>query len=258
MTKILKIILSVIGIVIIIIIIILILYSINRSSEIIDESLTSVQNQEQNMQIEISTQDYDELLYTENENTVVIFPLFTGFAYEKNGFYDYYSGKCDESCLTVNINHKFPLHYASSQQGFMMFQLLEYPYLTDLDVSKNPDILKNYDKIILLHNEYVTKKMFDAITSHPNVIYLYPNALFAEISFNPENNSITLIRGHGYPDKDIANGFDWEFENTDPYEYDIDCDNWNFYNITNGKMLNCYPENVITEKLDIIREIKKY
>lgn len=254
MTKILKITLSIIGIVIII----LVLYYINNYFEIIDKPLTSVQNEDQNMEIEISTQDYDELLYAENENTVVIFPLFTGFAYEKNGFYDYYNGKCDESCLTVKISDKFPLHYASSQQGFMIFQLLEYPYLTDLEVSKNPDILKNYDKIILLHNEYVTKKMFDVIISHPNVIYLYPNALYAEVSFNSENNSITLIRGHGYPDKGIANGFDWEFENTHPYEYDVDCVNWNFYNITNGKMLNCYPENVITEKLDIIREIKKY
>ena len=42
----------------------------------------------------------------------------------------------------------------------------------------------------MLHNEYVTRPMFDAITSHPNVIYLYPNALYAEIEVNyiDENN----------------------------------------------------------------------
>ena len=45
----------------------------------------------------------------------------------------------------------------------------------------------------MLHNEYVTQAMFDAITNHPNVIYLYPNALYAEIEVDYENNLITLI-----------------------------------------------------------------
>jgi len=210
------------------------------------------------MELKITTQEYNELRYSNKENAVVIFPIFTGFAYEENGFYDYYNGNCDESCLTVKIDDELPLHYSSSEQGFILLQLLEYPYLTDIEVSKNPGILKNYDKIIMLHNEYVTQNEFNAITSHPNVIYLYPNAMMAKVEFDQEANTITLIRGHYYPEKHIKNGFDWEFDNTHPYEYDTDCIGWEFYEIDNGHMLNCYPENVITEKLDIIRTMKKY
>lgn len=99
--------------------------------------------------------------------------------------------------------------------------------------------------------------MFDAITSHPNVIYLYPNALYAEISTNFVDNTISLIRGHNYPDENIKNGFDWEFENTDPYEYDKECKNWEFYNIINGKMLNCYPEQIIWKDENFLRTLKE-
>ena len=70
-----------------------------------------------------------------------------------------------------------------------------------MSIDKNPDMLKKYDKVIMLHNEYVTRNMFDAITNHPNVIYLYPNALYAEIEVDYENNLMTLIRGHGYPER---------------------------------------------------------
>ena len=65
--------------------------------------------------------------------------------------------------------------------------------------------------------------MFNAIINHPHVIYLYPNALYAEIEVDYEKNEITLIRGHGYPESTIGNGFDWEFDNTHPYEYDENC-----------------------------------
>ena len=57
----------------------------------------------------------------------------------------------------------------------------------------------------MLHNEYVTRTMFDAITSHPNVVYLSPNALYAEIEVDYDNDTITLIRGHNYPQPEIKN-----------------------------------------------------
>ena len=99
-------------------------------------------------------------------------------------------------------------------------RLLGYPYITDIDIDQNPDILKKYEKIILLHNEYVTMKEFTAITEHQKVVYLYPNALYAKINANYENNTIELIRGHNYPSEDITNGFDWEFDNTNK-EYNV-------------------------------------
>ena len=210
-----------------------------------------------NQTIELNTTDYDELRYSQKEKAIVVFPIFTGFAYQKNGFYDYYLGNCDASCLTMEIKGDFPLSYTSSQRGFMLLNLLEYPYITDIDISKNPAILKKYDKVILLHNEYVTKQEFIAITNHPNVVYLYPNVMYAEINYEQNTNTMTLIRGHGYPNSQIKNGFDWKFDNSQ-LEYDTECKDWKFYEIHNGYMLNCYPEKIITENLDIIRTVKRF
>jgi hypothetical protein len=97
--------------------------------------------------------------------------------------------------------------------------------------------------------------MFDAITAHPNVIYLYQNALYAEVKSDYEKNTITLIRGHNYPEKEIKNGFEWEFDNT-PLEYERTCKNIQFYKIGNGWMLNCWPENVIHKSLNFLKTIK--
>ena len=73
---------------------------------------------------------------------------------------------------------------------------------------------------------------------------------------------MTLIRGHDYPPEDpVANGFDWEFENTHPYEYDTECLTMEFYKIDNGWMTNCYPENVFTNSnlgtYEILKTIKE-
>ncbi len=209
---------------------------------------------EQNIQL------YDSLNpKNTNQTVVVVIPVFTLLAYSNQGFYDYYAGKCNEDCLTINADAVYPIpkfDFRSSAMAIQVFQFIGYDRISDLDIHNDPSILLEYDKVILLHNEYVTKKMFDAITSHPKVIYLYPNALYAEISFNEETNSITLIKGHGYPDNSIKNGFDWEHENTDPYEYDKKCDNWEFYDIDNGFMLNCYPEEIIFNDVKLLETIR--
>ena len=193
--------------------------------------------------------------YYTDEKTIVIFPIFTASAYNSPGFYDYYNERCDESCLTVPI--KLILRAEMGGNGAQILKLLNYKFLSDVDIDKNPEILKEFDKVILLHNEYVTKKEFDAITSHPNVIYLYPNSLYAEVEINYEQNTITLVRGHAFPDKQIDNGFGWEFDNTRPYEFDRDCDNWEFYEIDNGKMLNCFPEEQLYEDSSLLKTLKE-
>ena len=65
-----------------------------------------------------------------------------------------------------------------------------------------------------------------------------------------------MIRGHGYPEKDVENGFNWEFENTRPYEFDTECKNWEFYKIDNGFMLNCYPESIIYHDMKLLKIIR--
>jgi len=206
----------------------------------------------------ISNLDYKNLKYLKEENTVIVNPTLTGFAYGENGFYSYYNKICDIQCLTINISGISPNGYATSQITLSLLRHLGYPEILDVDIDKNPNILNKYDKVILLHNEYVTKKIFDAITNHPNVIYLFPNTLYAEVNVDYEKNTMTLIKGHGYPVDKITNGFEWKYDNTHLYEYDKKCDSWKFYDIPNGKMLNCYPDNIIFDKLEILKKLKEF
>ena len=190
------------------------------------------------------------------QNTVVIFPMFTASAYSEPGFYTYYRGECGNECLTVKLSDD--VRPEASGTGAQILQLLGYEIIADIHVAKNPDILKKYDKVILLHNEYVTQEQFDAITTHPKVLYLYPNALYGKVQFNEEQNTITLIRGHGYPELSIGNGFDWKYDNTHPYEYDTTCLNMEFHQIENGIMLNCYPEQILPSDIILLSAIKDY
>ena len=187
---------------------------------------------------------YNEVaVWNDPQKSVVVYPYFTSIAYAEQGFYDYYAGYCD-SCTTTKFKPPIPL-YTSSGVGHQALSLLGYSSITDMDIDKDPSILEQFDKVILLHNEYVTRTMFDAITSHPNVLYLYPNALYAEIEVDYVNETITLIRGHNYPEAEITNGFDWEFDNTHPYEYDSVCLDLRIYEIKNGWMTTCYPELIM-------------
>jgi len=202
---------------------------------------------------------YNEVaLWNDPQKAVVVYPYFTFAAYQPQGFYDYFKGNCDDCTTTKFVQPKS--QYTSSGKAHQALTLLGYSSITDIEIDKNPSILQQFDKVIILHNEYVTRAMFDAITSHPNVIYLYPNALYAEIEVNYTDETITLIRGHNYPEQEITNGFDWPFDNTHPYEYDSLCFNMEFYKTAAGWMTNCYPENLFlanTEQLFNILQLLK-
>lgn len=191
-----------------------------------------------------------------HQNTVFVYPIFTQAAYDKNGFYSFYNKKCDTECLTVPIPEKIKSTYSSSAKGANVLQLLNYSFITDMDIDKNPNILDNYDRVILLHNEYVTQTEFNAITHHPHVIFLYPNALYAKVSVNYDKNTITLLRGHGYPQSEIRNGFDFQYDNS-KYEYNYDCLGWTFYKKGNFTMLNCYPEYKILYGRELLFTLKQ-
>jgi len=194
-----------------------------------------------------------------NDRTVVIYPIFTSAAYSEPGFYTYFRGDCDESCIT-DISFENPIFkYTSSGLTAQILYGVGYDFLTDIEVDQTPELLQNYDTVILLHNEYLTKKAFDAISSHPNLIFLAPNALYAEIDVNYDDNTMTLIRGHQYPPpENPANGFDYEIEQRfHKYEYDDKCLEWEFIEIENGFHLNCYPDGVIHKNLDILLKMKE-
>jgi len=202
---------------------------------------------------------YNEVaVWNDPQKTVVVYPYFTASAYNEPGFYTYYAGECDD-CTTTKLTPP-TIQYTSSGIGHQVLTLLGYTAITDIEIDKNPSILQQFDKVIMLHSEYVTRTMFDAITSHPKVLYLYPNALYAEIEVNYIDETITLIRGHNYPEPGITNGFDWEFDNTHPYEFDSTCQSIDMYKIKNGWMTTCYPENVFLRNsqqlFDLLKTIK--
>jgi hypothetical protein len=214
---------------------------------------------------ESKSKEYEKLVNT--KKSAVIFPIFTAAAYSEPGFYTFYRGDCDrefhgvlfqdDDCLTIKINEEYSPSFTSSGDGLQVLNLLNYDIITDITIHQNPEILSSYEKIILLHNEYVTSVEFDAITSHPNVIYLYPNALYAEIDFDEELWEISLVRGHNYPEITIRNGFDWRFDNS-PDEYDVTCNNMKFSKIDNGWMLNCYPENTLHKSKQLLKQIRDF
>lgn len=186
---------------------------------------------------------YEKLRY-KGENVIVLIPAFTESAYAVGGFYDYYSGECGKECLDIPLNPGRPDKWGTyNMKTVNLLRSLGYPMITDVDAHyylvKDPDYLNQYDTIILLHSEYITRELYKAITTHQNVIYLAPNALYAEITFDGIN--MQLVRGHGYPDKSVSNGFDWPHENT-PEEYDLDCFMWKFRQVSNGWQLNCVQE----------------
>ena len=191
------------------------------------------------------------------DDSLVIIPMMTRNAYFSMGFYNYYSGDCDDRCLHVKIVNDRPLREESNEQLVNVLKTAGYNTMTDFDITKeldkNPKFLLKYKKIILLHSEYVTDSFYHAITTHPKVIYLSPNSLYAKVSL--DGNVMTLVRGHGYPDKNISNGFDWKYDNTHPPEYDKICKDWSFIKIENGYQINCNPEEQIYNRMEIIKRI---
>jgi len=192
-----------------------------------------------------------------NDKTVVIYPIFTQSAYEWGGFHDFYAGSCDE-CTTIQIQDFYEKFFSSSGNGYVILEFLGYEIIDDIELDQNPSILEQYDKVILLHNEFVTIAEFDAITNHPKVVYLYPNALSSEVEVNYLDNTITLIRGPNYPDDGIKNGFDWKFDNSE-YLLNWECRDWKFDKINNGNMLNCYPEQFLLENgFELLKTMKDF
>ena len=198
---------------------------------------------------------YSQVGLSSPDNKIAfVYPIFTQAAYGKLGFYDYYKKTCDSSCLTISIPEQIQGGYSSSFKTASILALLNYSQITDIDIDKNPDILKKYDKVIVLHNEYVTKKEFDSITAHPNVVFLFPNALYAEVKTDYDKNTITLVKGHGYPNSNFTNGLDWKYDNS-KYEFDPECNNWNFYDKADYTFLNCYPEYRMLYDEKLLRSI---
>ena len=97
---------------------------------------------------------YKTISVTDEANkTIVIVPTFTASAYSPNGFYDFYRGDCDETCLTTPITNSIQdFGFTSSVSAVKILDLLGYDSITDRQLHVNPAILDEYDSVIVLHN----------------------------------------------------------------------------------------------------------
>ena len=185
---------------------------------------------------------------------VVIYPIFTQSAYKDNGFYPPKGDTKYPYHTSTNLVTKINATYTEGGNGYQFLKQLNYPIITDIDVDKDPSILNKYDKVILLHNEYMTQKEFDAIKNHTHVLYLYPNSMYAKISVDYDKMLITLVQGHGY--KNMTNGFG--YVTTSDHEYDLRCDNYKWQTRPNGIQPTCYPAFVIQSDRSMLETIKEF
>ena len=151
------------------------------------------------------------------------------------------------------------LFYNSSFKGAQALHLLGYTIISDLEIEKNPNILSNYEKIIILHNKYTTKTIFNAITSHPKVIYLYPDSLKEEVSINFTQNTITALSPLKQPqNKVFQNDFKWEYDSSHLEFVNCLYVDVKFEIVANGIMLNCYPDDFVVYSPSLFKIIKEF
>jgi len=193
------------------------------------------------------------------ESVLILKPRLTEAAYSQNGFYEYYSGNCGKECLSIQLEKGRDDKWGAYNKRLVAFlQFLGYPMMDDSEIHlrlvDDPNFLNQYKSLVLLHNEYVTNEIYQAVTNHANVVYLSPNALYAEVTY--ENKKMTLIRGHNYPEKEVLNGFGWQDDNS-PEEYDLECIIWEYRQVSNGHQLTCIPEIIFPEKPQILLRMKE-
>ena len=191
-----------------------------------------------------------------NPKAIIIYPILTQYAYKDGGFYDYFKGIC-KTCNTISLR---PLEinatYTTGLNSFLFLTQLHYPFVTDIYIDQHPEFLKDYDIIILLHNEYMTKNEFNAIKNHKNVLYLYPNSMYVEVSVDYDKIQMSLVRGHGYPDKAISNGFGYITSSNG--EYDFNCKTYKWVSLPNGIQPTCWPEFLIKSDRHFLQQVTDY
>ena len=97
---------------------------------------------------------YNEVaLWNDPQSAVVVYPYFTFAAYQPGGFYNYYRGNCDDCTTTKFVS---PVsQYTSSGKAHQALTLLGYSSITDIEIDRNPGILQQFDKVIMLQYTWI-------------------------------------------------------------------------------------------------------
>jgi parallel beta-helix repeat protein len=163
-------------------------------------------------------------------------PTFTYAAYQFNSFYNFYQKYSplrysqENTTITTDLyllkdrpipHGPFPYYSHPSYSDIPYknyFDVLQQHVkktnatianLTDVDVDQGkifqPNGLNAYDILFLFHNEYETQKEYNNlkhfVSNGGTIVFTEGNILYAEVSYNNNTDSITLVNGH-----------DWKFD----------------------------------------------
>jgi hypothetical protein len=162
-------------------------------------------------------------------------PFFTYAAYNESSFYTFYL-KYKDTKLGVNITTDLallrnnsiptgPFNVYNAAPGtppylphFDYFSIIKehverivpkaiFTTITDIDahfgrIFDAENHTNTYDILFLFHNEYVTQEEYDNlklfVANGGTIVFTEANALYAEIKYDAEKNSITLVKGHNW------------------------------------------------------------
>ncbi len=167
--------------------------------------------------------------FIHNRRIAFVEPTFTYAAYHSGSFYNFYEkyslSDTTNNTITADLNllknrpiphGPFP-YYA--HPSYLDIPYIDYfkillqhvknkdPFvtnITDVDVHQGKifqaDGRNAYDVLFLFHNEYATQSEYNNlrqfVSNGGTVVFTEANTLFAEVSYNKTNDSITLVKGH--------------------------------------------------------------
>src|ERR671938_452300 len=170
--------------------------------------------------VDTNTKNKNQLLNNKSVNNIaLVAPTFTAAAYDHNSFYTFYNLYADTPAttnVTSNLNllsHKIT-NKDTLKASLVMLKLVDnlklinpnshVTILTDADVDNNSLFNNNnnniYDVAILGHQEYVTQQEYDNmkkfVTNGGTMMLLDGNVFFAEVKFNAQTKTESLVKGH--------------------------------------------------------------
>lgn len=149
----------------------------------------------------------------------VVSPLFTDAAYNVDGFYEFYP-KFDTVLqgkhVTMDLNlltSQIPPYDIETKNAALLLNAhldqisaADISNISDEDVHQgyifNKDGSNAYDALFLLHDEYATTESYSNLRQFVNnggtVVFIDGNVQYAEVSYNADMHTVTLVRGHDW------------------------------------------------------------
>ena len=167
--------------------------------------------------------DRSQLLTSESRIGFVL-PTFTMSAYDANAFYTFYKKYAqlnENDFVTTDLYSLSPSLRNSndsfnSKRALGLHHLKDYTssllpnahltYLADQDIHNGfifaQDNSNLFDILILGHQEYVTQQEYNNfkkfVENGGTIILFVANTFYTEVSYDPINNKISLVKGHSW------------------------------------------------------------